>query len=163
MIRHMADEERADVVTVHPNRHKAAARVTKWTVILLLLVSVALMLFVAIGGWSALEGAKGVLIAYTLVYLILAFYCARWTRGTLPLAAALAIVLLIFAAIAGPEWLARDKTGFTDPAVASSVLGLATLLLVPVQFLLIAFAMRGFTQDWHVEVEHPRGPGTAPA
>jgi hypothetical protein len=163
MIRHMAGEERADVVTEHPNRKKPASRMTKWIVIGLLLISVALMLFVTIGGWTALEGAKGVLVAYIVVYLILAFYCARWTRGTLPLAAALGIVLLIFAAIAGPEWYARDDTGYTDPSVASGVLGLATLLLVPVQFLLIAFAMRGFSQDWHVEVEHPREPGAAPA
>jgi hypothetical protein len=159
----MAGEERADVVLVHPNRQKPAARVTKWIVILLLLVSVGLMLFVTIGGWNALEGAKGVLLAYILVYLILGFYCARWTRGTLPLAAALGIILLIFAAIAGPEWYARDDTGYTDPSVPSGVLGLATLLLVPVQFLLIAFAMRGFSQDWHVEVERPREPGAAPA
>jgi hypothetical protein len=163
MIRHMADEERAEVVTEHPNRHKATSKVTKWIVIALLLVSVALMLFVTIGGWSMLEGAKGPLVAYMLIYVILAFYCARWRTGTLPLAAALAIVLLIFAAIAGPEWYARDKTGFTDPSIPSDVLGLATLLLVPVQFLLIAFAMRGFSQNWHVEVERPREPGSAPA
>ena len=36
-------------------------------------------------------------------------------------------------------------------------------MTVPVQFLLIAFAMRGFSQDWHVEVERPRGTGPAPA
>jgi hypothetical protein len=165
MIRHMADEERAEVVTEHPNRHKSGAKVTKWIIVVLLLISVALMAFVTIGGWTALVGAKGVLIAYILIYLILAYYCARWTRGTLPLAAALGIILLIFAAIAGPEWYARDDTGYVDPAVPSGVLGLATLLLVPVQFLLIAFAMRGFSQNWHVEIERPRetGPAAGPA
>ena len=121
--------------------------------VLLLLVSVGLMLIVCIGGWPALEGAKAILIAYMAVYLILAFYCARWNRGVLPLAAALGIILLIFAAIAGPEWFARDKTGFTNPNLDESVLGLITLLIVPVQVLLIAFAMRGFQQEWHVEVE----------
>ncbi|UGS35486.1 hypothetical protein [Capillimicrobium parvum] len=159
----MAEEERRDIVIEHPNRKKPAAKVTKLIVILLLLVSVALMAFVTFGGWSALEGAKPLLIGYMVIYLILAFYCARWTRGTLPLAAALGIILLIFAAIAGPEWFARDKTGYTDPAVDSGVLGLVTLLLVPVQFLLIAFSMRGFAQDWHVEVERPRDAGPAPA
>jgi len=163
MIRHMAEEERRDTIIEHPNRKKPAARATKWIVILLLLISVGLMAFVAIGGWSALEGAKPLLIGYMAIYLILAFYCARWTRGTLPLAAALGIILLIFAAIAGPEWFARDKTGYTDPSVDSGVLGLVTLLLVPVQFLLIAFAMRGFSQDWHVEVERPRDTGPATA
>jgi hypothetical protein len=163
MIDHMGGEENPEVIVEHPNRHKAASKVTKWIVIALLLVSVALMAFVTIGGWTALEGAKGPLIAYMLIYVILAFYCARWRTGTLPLAAALGIVLLIFAAIAGPEWYSRDETGYTDPAVASGVLGLATLLLVPVQFLLIAFAMRGFSQNWHVEVERPREPGPSTA
>ncbi len=163
MIRYMAREERADVVIEHPNRKKPAVKVTKLIVILLLLVSAGLMGFVAIGGWSALQGAKPMLIGYIAVYLILAFYCARWSRGTLPLSAALGIILLIFAAIAGPEWYARDRTGYTDPAVASGVLGLATMLLIPVQFLLIAFAMRGFSQDWHVELEHRQDPGGAPA
>jgi hypothetical protein len=30
---------------------------------------------------------------------------------------------------------------------------LITFLIIPVQILLIAFSMRGFQQDWHVEVE----------
>ena len=85
----------------------------------------------------------------------MAFYTARWNRGVLPLAAAFAIILLIFAAIAGPEWFARDKTGFSNPPLDESILGLITLLLIPVSFLLIAFAMRGFQQEWNVEVEKP--------
>lgn len=164
MIRHMPREEPPrDVIIEHPNRRKPSVRMTKALVILLLLVSAGLMAIVCVGGWSALEGAKAILVGYILVYLVLAYYCARWTRGTLPLAAALAIILLIFAAIAGPEWFARDKPGYVDPALSSSVLGLVTLLLVPVEFLLIAFAMRGFRQDWHVEIERPRGAGPAPA
>ena len=81
-------------------------------------------------------------IAYILVYLVMAFYVARWNRGVLPVAAALAIILLIFAAVAGPAWFERDKTGFTDPALDASLLGLITLLIVPVQVLLIVFSMR---------------------
>src|SRR3712207_8784774 len=91
-----------------------------------------------------------------LVYLVMAFYGARWNRGILPLAAAFGIILLIFAAIAGPEWFARDKDGFSDPTLDEGVLGLITFLIIPVQVLLILFAMRGFQQDWHVEVEKPR-------
>ena len=150
----MAEAQREEgVVLERPNREKASSKATKAIVVLLLLVSVGLMLIVCIGGWPALEGAKSMLIAYMALYLILAFFCARWNRGVLPLAAALAIILLIFAAIAGPEWFARDKTGFTDPNLDEGVLGLITLLLIPVQVLLIAFAMRGFQQEWHVEVE----------
>ena len=151
----MPAEEQRDVIIDRPNRDKASSKVTKAIVILLLLVSVGLMLIVCLGGWSALEGAKAILIAYMAIYLILAFYCARWNRGVLPLAAAVAIVLLIFAAIAGPEWFSRDKSGYTSPPLDESILGLVTLLLVPVQFLLIGFSMRGFQQEWNVEVERP--------
>ena len=141
----------------HPNREKATSKATKAVVILLLLASVLLMVIVTLGGWSKLAGLEPVQIAYILVYLGMAYYVARWNRGVLPLAAALAIILGIFAAIAGPQWFDRDKTGFTSPALDESVLGLVTLLIVPVQLLLIAFAMRGFQQAWNVEVEVPDG------
>jgi hypothetical protein len=155
-----------DAVTIeHPNREKASSKATKATVILLLLVSAGLVLIVTIGGWSALEGAKAVQIGYIAIYLVIAFYVARWNRGVLPVAAALAIILLIFAAVSGPAWFARDKTGFTDPALDSDVLGLITLLIVPVQVLLIAFSMQGFAQAWNVEVERRRDtpPDALPA
>src|SRR3954464_8766288 len=122
------EPERDDVIIDRPNRDKASSKTTKAVVILLLLASVGLMAIVCIGGWSALEGAKAILIAYMAIYLILAFYCARWNRGVLPLAAAVAIILLIFAAIAGPEWFSRDKSGFTSPPLNESILGLVTLL-----------------------------------
>jgi hypothetical protein len=141
------------VIIVHPNRDKPVVKATKSAVILLLVVSVVLMGIVAIGGWSALAGQKPSLIAYMLIYLILAFYAARWNRGVLPVAAALAIILAIFAAVSGPQWFARDKTGFATPTLNADLLGLITFLVIPVQILLIAFAMRGFQQDWHVEVE----------
>jgi hypothetical protein len=117
-----------------------------------------LVAIVTIGGWSALEGAKLLQIAYILLYLVMAYFVARWNRGVLPVAAALAIILLIFAAVAGPEWFSRDKAGFTDPALDENVLGLITFMIVPVQIFLIAFAMRGFQQAWNVEVErYPDG------
>jgi hypothetical protein len=80
----------------------------------------------------------------------------------LPLIAALAIVLLIFAAVSAPAWFDRDGAGFTDPALPSELLGLLTSLLVPVQLLLIAVAMSGFRQAWNVEVEHAPEPGGDP-
>jgi hypothetical protein len=83
----------------------------------------------------------------------MAYYVARWNRGVLPVAAALAIVMLIFAAVATPAWFSRDKDGFEDPALAAEVLGMITAIIVPVQALLIGFAMRGFQQAWNVEVE----------
>ncbi len=158
----MADD---GVSIEHPNREKASSKSTRAIVILLLLVSAALVLIVTIGGWSALEGAKALQIAYIVVYLVIAFYVARWNRGVLPVAAALAIILLIFAAVSGPAWFDRDKTGFTDPALSSSLLGLITMLIVPVQVLLIAFSMQGFAQAWNVEVErrHDAPPDAVPA
>jgi hypothetical protein len=155
----MAEDE---VRIEHPNRDKAASKATRAVVILLLLVSAVLVALVTVGGWSALQGAKGLQVAYLVLYLVIAFYVARWNRGVLPVAAALAIILLIFAAVSGPGWFDRDKTGFDDPALDSGLLGLITLLIVPVQLLLIAFAMRGFTQEWNVEVER-RSDGTTRA
>jgi hypothetical protein len=66
------------------------------------------------------------------------------------------LLLAVVAAVAGPAWFARDKAGFDDPALDPAILGLLTLIIVPVQVLLIAFAMRGFAQQWNVEVEAPR-------
>lgn len=160
----MAEEESKDLV--RPNRDKASSKTTKAVVILILLVSVALMVIVTLGGWSKLQGAQPVLFGYIVVYLILAFFVARWSRGVLPLAAALAIVLGIFAAIAGPAWFERDKAGFGDPqflwggsGLAPSVLGLITLIIVPVQILQILFAAQGFRQEWQVEIEAPERDG----
>lgn len=150
------------MVIEHPNRDKAASKATKATVLLLLLVSVALMLIVTIGGWGTLQGAKPVQIGYIAIYLIMAFYVSRWNRGVLPVAAALAILLAIFAAVAVPGWFDRDAPGFAQPAIDAGVLGLVTALIIPVQVLLIAFAMRGFSQAWNVEVERtPAGTGRA--
>jgi hypothetical protein len=153
------DEVRID----HPNREKAASKATKAVVILLLLVSAALVAIVTIGGWDALEGAKALQIAYIVIYLVIAFYVGRWKRGVLPVAAALAIVLLIFALVSAPGWFDRDRTGFEDPALDSGLLGLVTALIVPVQGLLIGFAMRGFSQEWNVEVERRIDPSTRAA
>jgi hypothetical protein len=151
-----------DVVIEHPNREKAASKATKAVVVLLLLVSVALMLIVTVGGWDVLEGAKALQLGYMAIYLVMAYYVARWNRGILPVAAALGIILLIFAAVATPEWFDRDKAGFSNPTINEDVLGLITAILVPVQVLLIAFAMRGFAQAWNVEVErHPDGSTNA--
>jgi hypothetical protein len=153
-----------DVVIEHPNRESAASRTTKAIVVALLLVTAALVTIVTVGGWDTLQGAKPVQVAYVLLYLVIAFYIARWRSGLLPVAAALAVVLLIFAAVAAPEWFARDKDGFSDPPLDEGVIGLLTVLIVPVQALLIGFAMRGFAQQWSVEVErHPDGTVRAAA
>jgi hypothetical protein len=148
-------QAREGYVIEHPNRDKATSKATKAIVVLLLLVTAGLVTIISIGGWDALEGAKAVQIAYIILFLLFALLIARWNRGTLPVAAALSIILLIFAAVSAPAWFDRDKAGFTSPALPEDLLGLLTFILVPIQVLLIAFAMRGFAQAWNVEVERP--------
>ena len=60
-----------------------------------------------------------------LLYVIIAFYIARWARGLLPIAAALAILLLILAVIAGTglagtSWFDRNHFGFAPPQRCSA-------------------------------------------
>jgi hypothetical protein len=151
---------RSGVVITHPNRDKPVVQGTRATVVLLLLLSAGLVLIVTAGGWQVLQSAWPVQAAYIVVYLVLAFFAARWNRGVLPVAAALAVLLLIFALVAAPFWFDRNKTGFAEPNLDAGLLGVVTLLIVPVQMLLIAFAMRGFGQGWNVELERPAaGPG----
>jgi hypothetical protein len=146
----------ADTVLIHPNRDKAESKATKAAVVLLLLVSAGLVLIVTLGGWSVLQGAQVVSFAYVVVFVVMAFFVARWNRGVLPVAAGIAVLFAVVAAVAGPAWFDRDKAGFDNPALEPSILGLLTLILVPVQLLLIVFAMRGFQQKWNVEVEVTR-------
>jgi hypothetical protein len=146
----------AETVLEHPNRDKVESKATRAAVILLLLTSAGLILVVTVGGWAQLQGATFISFGYILVYLLMAFYVGRWNRGVLPVAAGLALLFAVIAAVAAPAWFERDKAGFDDPALEPSILGLLTLILVPVQLLLIAFAMRGFQQQWNVEVEVAR-------
>jgi hypothetical protein len=147
------------VIITHPNRDKSVVQATRATVVALLLVSAALVLIVTVGGWNLLEGAIPLQIGYIVVYLTFAFFAARWNRGVLPISAALGVLLAIFALVAGPGWFDRNKSGFAQPTINSGLLGLLTLLIVPVQILLVAFAMRGFSQGWNVELER-RVPGS---
>jgi hypothetical protein len=141
------------VVVTHPNRGKSVVQATRATVILLLLVSTGLILIVTAGGWETLEGLKPVLIGWMLVYLLMAYLTWQWRRGVLPIAAALGLLMLVFALVSGPAWFTRDKPGYAEPALPANLLGIITLVIVPVQMLLIAFAMRGFAQGWNVELE----------
>ncbi len=143
-----------DVAVTHPNRDKAEVRATRATVILLLLLSACLVLLIAIAGWKLLSGAMPVQLAFVAIYLALAFYALRWNRGVLPVGAALAVLLTVFALVAGPSWFDRDKAGLAAPSLLNAeLLGLLTLLVVPLQILLIVFTLRGFSQGWNVELE----------
>jgi hypothetical protein len=140
-----------------PNREKAEAKSARALVVFLLLVTAGLAFVITVGGWERLEGGKIFAIGYILLYLLFAFLVARWNRGVLPVVSALAIILAIFAAVAAPGWFARAKDGLDSPALPEELLGLLTLLLVPVQLVLIAIALIAFNQEWHVEEERPIG------
>jgi hypothetical protein len=146
----------ADTVLVHPNRDKPEAKATKAAVILLLVTSAVLIAIITIGGWTQLQGAQIVSIAYVLIYALMAYFVTGWNRGVLPVAAGMAILFTVVAAVAAPAWFARDNPGFVDPALPSSLLGLICTIIVPVQLALILFAMQGFRQRWNVEAERPR-------
>jgi hypothetical protein len=153
---------------VFPNREKAGSKAMKGLVALILLVSVALILIVTIGGWSQLEGMKPLNFFWCIAYLIIAFYVfARWSRGMLPIAAGLAILLLMVALVAGiglsgTSWFDRSHDGFAaahsllgGKGLSADTLGAVTVLLVPVQLLLVVFALSAFAQGWNVEQEVP--------
>jgi lysylphosphatidylglycerol synthetase-like protein (DUF2156 family) len=146
----------ADTVLVHPNRDKSKSKSTKAAVVLLLLVSAALVLLITIGGWSQLQGMHIVSFGYIIAYLVFAYFVWNWTRGLLPVAAGMAILITVVCAVAAPAWFARDKAGFVDPLLPPSLIGLLTLVMIPVQIVLIVFAMRAFQQEWNVEVEVPK-------
>jgi signal transduction histidine kinase len=153
---------------VYPNRDKAANKLTKAVVCVILLISAVLLLAVTAGGWSKLAGLKPVNLLWLVLYVVLAFYIfVRWSRGLLPIAAGMAILLLIMAVVAGvglagTSWFNRSQPGFAPAqslfggsGLSADTLGLLTVLLIPVQALLIFFAMLGFTQAWNVETEVP--------
>jgi hypothetical protein len=142
-----------------PNREKPEAKTMKAIVALVLLVSAALMIIITVGGWERLQGASVAFMTllWAGLYILFAFLVMRWNRGVLPTSAALAVILTIFAAIAAPEWFARDKEGLDSPALPEDLLGTLTVILLPVQLLLVIVAMIAFNQNWHVEEERPIG------
>jgi hypothetical protein len=153
---------------VFPNREKASSKLMKALVTLILLVSVGLLLIVTIGGWSQLEGMRPLNFFWCVAYLIIAFYVfARWSRGMLPIAAGLAVLLLMVSLVAGlgltgTSWFDRSHAGFAraqslfgGKGLSADTLGTVTLLIVPVQLLLIIFSLQAFAQGWNVEQEVP--------
>lgn len=141
----------------HPNQEKAESKTTKVIIAIVLLISAALLVIITIGGWDRLQspGVGLMTIIWAVLYVIFALLILRWNRGLLPVASSMAIVMVIFAAVAAGGWFARDKDGLTSPALPEELLGLLTIIVIPVQILLILVAMVGFNQAWNVEEERP--------
>ena len=132
-------------------------------IVLLLLATAVLAALITIGGWSLLKGGGGdghrLHRSTRLLYAFFAFLVARWSRGILPVAAALSMILAIFCAVGANSWFAREKAGFSEALFPSSVIGLLVVILGLLQLVLIAAALYGFNQEWHVEEERPIGSG----
>lgn len=143
----------------HPNREKAESTTTKAIVAFVLLISAALLVIITLGGWERLQSTSVGLMTllWAGLYVLFAFLVARWNRGVLPVASAMAILMAIFAAVAADGWFARAKPGLDDPALPPDLLGVLTIVVIPVQLLLIVVAMIGFNQAWNVEEERPIG------
>ena len=145
-----------------PNREKAGSVTTKFVIALLLLATAVLAAVITVGGWDLLIGGGGmgiVCVVYTILYAFFAFLVTRWNRGVLPVAAALSMILAIFCAVGAGSWFARDKAGFNEAMLPSSLLGLLVVILGLLQLVLIAALFYGFSQNWHVEEERPIGSG----
>jgi hypothetical protein len=145
-----------------PNREQASSVTTKFVVVLLLAATAVLAMIITIGGWSLLKGggAMGIVCAiYALLYAFFAFIVARWNRGVLPVVAALSMILAIFCAVGAESLFNRDRAGFDEAALSSSLLGLLVILLALLQIVLVAAALYAFNQEWHVEEERPIGSG----
>ena len=152
----------------HPNREKAESKTMKAIVAFVLIISAVLLAIITLGGWERLQSTGvGILtLLWAGLYVLFAvLVMTRWQRGVLPVASAMAILMVIFAAVAADGWFARAKTGLDDPALPPDLLGVLTLVVIPVQLLLIVVAMIGFNQAWNVEEERPIGgrrPDDAP-
>jgi hypothetical protein len=158
---------RPGYAVIHPNRDRLVCKLTRLLVIAILLLSVAMMLALTVGGWSKLQGMRPINFAWCALYLVMAVFIARWARGLLPIAAALAVLLLIVAVIAGTglggtSWFDRADGGFGvshsllgGQGLSADTLGLLTVLLIPVQLALVAVAIIGFAQGWNVEQDVP--------
>jgi hypothetical protein len=145
-----------------PNRERAGSATMKWLIVLLFLATAVLSALITIGGWTVMKGGSGMGIVcaiYAILYLFFAFAVARWSRGVLPLAAALSMILAILCAVGAESWFERDKSGFTEPLMPSSVVGVLVIVLALLQIVVIAASLYGFNQNWHVEEERPIGSG----
>jgi len=154
-----SEQSGEDRVIYHPNREKASSKATKAIVVLLLLVAAVLTLIITIGGWAELQGARFVSVLFAIIFFVMAYYVAKWTRGVLPLAAGLAVILGVFAALAAfgaGNWSDRSGSGYASAALPAGLLWLLCIVLLPVLVLLIIFSLRAFTQKWNVEVEMSR-------
>jgi hypothetical protein len=147
----------------YPNREKRPSRALRALVILVLLISTGLLLAVTVGGWSKLQGLTPIDFAWAVVYLLIACRVSRWGRGSLPIAAALSVLMLVFVlvavfALSGASWDDRARPGYAPARTLFGGAGLSAhtlqalaIALACAQVLLLIAAMQAFSQRWNIE------------
>jgi hypothetical protein len=144
-----------------PNREKASSKSMKAIVAFVLFVSAALLVIITLGGWERLQspGVGVATIIWAGLYVLFGLLILRWNRGVLPVSAAMAVIMAIFAAVAAPGWFARAKDGLSSPALPEDLIGLLTIIVIPVSLILVIVSMLAFNQEWQVEEERPIAGG----
>lgn len=140
-----------------PNREKAQSKSTKAVVALVMIASAVLIAIIVIGGWERMQSPMVSImsLAWAGLYVFFALLVLNWNRGVLPVGSALAVIMIIFAAVAAPGWFDRSKDGLNSPILPEDVVGFLIVVLIPVQILMVIVAMIGFNQEWQVEEERP--------
>jgi Kef-type K+ transport system membrane component KefB len=67
--------------------------------------------------------ARAVQVAFIVLYSCSRWQVVRWSRGVLPVAAALGIVMLVFALGLRARLVRARQAGFTEPALPADVIG----------------------------------------
>lgn len=142
-----------------PNREKAQSKSTKAIVSLVMIASAVLIAIIVIGGWERMQSPMISIMSlgWAALYVFFAILVLNWNRGVLPVGSALALIMIIFAAVAAPGWFSRSKDGLSSPLLPEDLVGLLIVVLIPVQILMIVVAMIGFNQEWQVQEERPVG------
>ncbi|HXV05662.1 MAG TPA: hypothetical protein VFP23_07165 [Solirubrobacterales bacterium] len=146
----------------HPNREKPGVVTTRLVIAFLMLATAVIATVVTITGFSLLSGGQSmgiVCLIYAALYALFAYRVVRWSRGVLPVAAALSTILAIFCAVGANSWFARNKADFAAATIPAPAIGTLVVILGLIQLVLIAVAFYGFSQAWNVEEERPIGSG----
>jgi len=143
------------IVITHPNRDAAASKATRALVLVLLVVSAVLVLVLTIGAQGARAGALPFQVFIGALYVLFTYLVLKWRSGALPIAAATAIIAGVFGAVSVRGWFDRTGVGFTNPVLPDALMGLLVLAFAIVQVPLLIFCLRGFQQQWQVELEMP--------
>jgi hypothetical protein len=145
-----------DVVLTHPNRESAASKSTRAVVLLVLAASAILSLVILVISWGVQAGAFLLWVLLTALYAYYAYAVAQWRSGVLPVAAGTALITGVFAAVSVSSWFNRGGKGYDQPLVPESVIGVLVFAFAVMQLVSVVLCLRGFMQNWHVELEVPR-------